>query len=132
MFEYLIYDGLYYSRFQRIVLRLRTEIRNAVQQVGQRYKPLESEFHLSKATEFDQFQALENSIADMETKKLLVCISSTIILLFIVLFIELSPSASSSQGGTPSLNLHISLQLITLFLEFPVHIYGILICSCFT
>lgn len=95
----IIFNYLKYLGFQKRVLHLLTEIRNAVQQVGQRCEPLESEFHLSQATEFDQFQALENSIADMETKKLLVSISRSIILLFIVL----SPRASSTvrEGRHP-------------------------------
>ena len=54
------------------MLRLLSEIKNTLAQVGQRCEADDSAFHISKATTLDEFKTLEQSLDDEEVKKLLV------------------------------------------------------------
>ena len=58
--------------FQRRVLRLLTEVRNGIQQVGRKYESDDSDFHLEKMTDLLAVKEFEDQLIDEETKKLVV------------------------------------------------------------
>ncbi|CAB3989947.1 Hypothetical predicted protein [Paramuricea clavata] len=58
--------------FQKVVLRLLSEIRDSVQQVGKRSEPADSDFHLVQMTNMEEFSELEENLLDIEKKRILV------------------------------------------------------------
>lgn len=48
------------------------EIRDGIQQVGKKYEPAESNFHINQATSLGEIKRLEETLLDEETRKLLV------------------------------------------------------------
>ncbi|XP_028415726.1 uncharacterized protein LOC114539299 [Dendronephthya gigantea] len=59
------------AKFQRRVLQLLTEIRNSVAQVGKRCSPANSAVHIDQATSLEELIALESSLADKDTRDVL-------------------------------------------------------------
>ena len=62
----------FFLEFKKRVLRLLTEIRNGIQQVGRKYEAEDSDFHLEKMTDLSAVEELEVRLLDDETKKLVV------------------------------------------------------------
>ena len=54
------------------MLRLLTEIKNSVAQVGRRCEPEDSQFHLQQASSLEEFRELEACLEEEEKEKLLV------------------------------------------------------------
>lgn len=72
IFTCLTGDLILFIGFQKMVLRLLTEICDSVQQVGKRSEPADSDFHLVQMTNMEEFSELEENLLDIEKKKILV------------------------------------------------------------
>ena len=59
-----------FTGFQKRVLHLLTEIRDGLQQVGKKFEPAESDFHLEQLKTMDEFQEMD--LRDVEKKKIVV------------------------------------------------------------
>lgn len=57
------------------MLHLLTEIRDGLQQVGKKFEPAESDFHLQQLKSMDEFREMEKDLGDLEKKKIAVIIS---------------------------------------------------------
>jgi hypothetical protein len=54
------------------VLRLLTEIRDGLQQVGNKFEPADSDFHLERMGNMEEFWEMEDVLRDEEKRKMVV------------------------------------------------------------
>ena len=64
--------SLFYLEFQKRILLLLTELRERLQDVGQKYEPEDSTFHIDRTTTEQEFLEFEDSLKDFDNVKLLV------------------------------------------------------------